>query len=329
VAKNNVQKRLAEVEKLRSQLPSPPLASAPFGERQAKQHQQRWAEHLGVPVIETNSIGMKLVLIPPGEFLMGSTDEEITVLIVRDKWDKSVATEGPRHRAKISKPFFLGMYSVTQREYEKVMGNNPSAFTERQMEASGFKPPLAQRQIEERGKDVQRVTGKDTSRHPVETVSWDDAIEFCRRLSATPAERAARRVYRLPTEAEWEYACRAGTTTRWSFGDDEASLRECAWFWGNSGATTHPVGEKKPNAWGLYDMEGNVLQWCADWFSADYYEQSPPNDPTGPPAGLYRVSRGSRWNIINPKSSRSASRNHTGPADARFDTIGFRVVVGP
>ena len=102
------------------------------------------------------------------------------------------------------------------------------------------------------------MAGKDTSRHPVETVNWDDAMEFCRKLSAMPAERAARRVYRLPTEAEWEYACRAGTTTRWYSGDDEAGLADVAWFNKNAGGMTHPVGEKKPNAWGLYDMHGNV-----------------------------------------------------------------------
>ena len=125
-----------------------------------------------------------------------------------------------------------------------------------------MRPPSSRRlpetEVKSRLDDRKKVAGKDTSRHPVETVNWDEAMEFCRRLSAMPAERAARRVYRLPTEAEWEYACRAGTTTRWYCGDDEAGLVDVAWFNKNAGRMTHPVGEKKPNAWGLYDMHGNV-----------------------------------------------------------------------
>ena len=169
------------------------------------------------------------------------------------------------------------------------------------------------------------MAGKDTSRHPVDTVSWDDATEFCRRLSAMPAERAARRVYRLPTEAEWEYACRAGTTTRWYSGDDEAALRECAWFDANSGGTTHPVGEKKPNAWGLYDMHGNVWQWCSDWFSADYYKQSPPCDPPGPAAGFGRVIRGGRFDFVASECRSAAFTTSTRPRTRTYN-FGFRVV---
>ena len=221
-----------------------------------------------------------------------------------------VPSEGPRHQVKITKPFYLGMYQVTQAEYEKVMGVNPSAFTEKQMDASAFKPPLDRKRDRRAGGGRKKVAGKDTSRHPVETVSWDEAMEFCRRLSAMPAERAARRVYRLPTEAEWEYACRAGTTTRWYCGDDEAGLADVAWFNKNAGGMTHPVGEKKPNAWGLFDMHGNVWQWCSDWFSADYYKQSPPSDPTGPPAGSDRVVRGGNWNYI-ASYCRSAFRSTT------------------
>jgi formylglycine-generating enzyme required for sulfatase activity len=151
-------------------------------------------------------------------------------------------------------------------------------------------------------------------------------LEFCRKLSAMPAERAARRAYRLPTEAEWEYACRAGTATRWYCGDDETSLADVAWCGKDSGKMPHAVGEKKPNAWGLYDMHGNVWQWCADWFTPDYYKQSLPSDPSGPPAGSRRVLRGGNWH--DPSSyCRSAFRSFTTPADHSHCT-GFRVVAG-
>jgi formylglycine-generating enzyme required for sulfatase activity len=216
------------------------------------------------------------------------------------------------------------MYQVTQAEYEKMMGVNPSAFTEKQMDASAFKPPLSDAEVKSRPVDRKTVVGKDTSRHPVETVSWDDAMEFCRRLSAMPAEQAARRVYRLPTEAEWEYACRAGTATRWYCGDDEVGLQECAWFNKNAGRMTHPVGQKRPNAWGLYDMQGNVSQWCADLHTKDYYQQSPSSDPAGPSAVSHHVVRGGNWGG-GPSRCRSAFRLDGAPAlRAQFD--GFRVV---
>ncbi len=138
--------------------------------------------------------------------------------------------------------------------------------------------------------------------------------------------RAARRVYRLPTEAEWEYACRAGTTTQWYCSGDEAGTFDAAWSWNNADGMTHPVGEKKPNAWGLYDMHGNPFQWCADWFSADYYQHSPPSDPMGPPTGSERVIRGGdlSWYASN---SRSAYRCKMPPAGRGYVT-GFRVVAG-
>jgi formylglycine-generating enzyme required for sulfatase activity len=274
------------------------------------------------------------VLIPPGEFEMGSTPEEVQWALeygkknrVADKWYYDhVPGEAPRHHVKITRPFCMAAYQVTQGEYEKVMGINPIAFTEKQVDASTFNPPLPETEVKCRVDYRKRVMGKDTSRHPVETVNWDEAMEFCRKLSAMPAERAASRTYRLPTEVEWEYACRAGTTTRWCCGDDEAGLQEYGWYNKNASGMTHPVGQKKPNVWGLYDMHGNVWQWCSDWFSADYYKQSPPSDAIGSPAGSYRVVRGGYWSY--PASScRSASRYTNGPATRRHGN-GFRVVVG-
>jgi formylglycine-generating enzyme required for sulfatase activity/serine/threonine protein kinase len=311
---------------------APPAAVAPFDAPKARAHQEAWAKYLGVPVEISNSIGMKLVLIPPGEFDMGSTPEEQAWAREEGKKDSGrplwyfdrLANEGPRHRVRITKPFLLGMYHTTQAEYQRVMGVNPSAFCPEPINASALNPPLADQGKADREQCGNKAAGVDTSRRPVETVSWEDAMEFCRRLSAMPAERAARRVYRLPTEAEWEYACRAGTTTRWSCGDEEARVLEHGWFSKNSDFTTHPVGQKKPSVWGLCDMHGNVWQWCADWFGQDYYRESPANDPAGAAAGSARVLRGGDHHFL-PSLSRSAYRYSLQPA-FRGHLFGFRVV---
>jgi formylglycine-generating enzyme required for sulfatase activity len=268
---------------------SPPPAVAPFDANKAKEHQEAWAKHLGVPVELTNSIGMKLVLIPPGEFMMGSPKELIEEELKAhsdDPWYKGhLPGEGPRHRVRITKPFYLGAYEVTQEEYQRVMGNNPSEFSAT-------------------GQHKDKVTGQDTKRFPVEMVSWDDAVDFCRKLSNLPEEKVAGRTYRLPSEAQWEYACRAGSTGRYSFSSgrsgipkeyEEHELSEFGWFNGNSDGMSHAVGGKRPSAWGLYDMHGNVWEWCQDWYDKDYYAKSPTDDPGGPPGGSNRVIRGGSW----------------------------------
>jgi formylglycine-generating enzyme required for sulfatase activity len=222
----------------------------------------------------TNSIGMKLVYIQPGEFQMGSNDGE--------------DDEKPLHTVKISKGFYMGIYEVTQEQYQKVMGNNPSEF--------------------------------EGSNLPVEMVSWDDAVEFCKKLSQTEGK-----TYRLPTEAEWEYACRAGTTTKFSFGDSESQLGDYAWYNQNSGEKAHPVGEKKPNAWGLYDLHGNVWEWCHDWYGGGYYASSPTNDPQGPSSGQGRVIRGGGWSY-GSGGCRVSFRVSINPNRRRV-YIGFRLVL--
>jgi formylglycine-generating enzyme required for sulfatase activity len=295
---------------------------------EAQQVQRQWGDDLGLPVEEPNSLGMPLVLIPPGMFQMGSRPDEIAWAVEHGEKNQEnqdrVASEAPRHPVTISRPFYLAKYLVTQAEFEKVMGVNPSAFTTKPMDSAAFPKPLPESEVKIRHEDTNKVAGKDTSRHPVETVMWPEAMEFCRRLSALPAERAARRVYRLPSEAEWEYACRAGTMTRWYSGDDPAGLADVAWFMDNSGGITHPVGEKKPNAWGLCDMYGNVRQWCADRFGADYYKQSVTSDPAGPPTGHLYVLRGG-FCRNDPSAFRSASRFCSTPR-ARGHAFGFRVV---
>ncbi len=299
-----IKQRLEEIDKLDREIPAaparsgPPLAIAPFDERTAKQHQAAWSKHLGVPVVWKSAIGMTFVLIPPGEFEMGSTEAEVAKLLAEARATKQpswyidrLPAEAPQHRVRITKPFYLGVTEVTQEQYERVMGANPSNFKGAQL--------------------------------PVEQVSWEDAVEFCRKLSELPAERSAGRVYRLPTEAEWEYACRAGTTTRWYGTDDEAALQEQAWFRANSGKTTHPVAQKRPNAWGLYDMHGNVRDWCSDWFGDRYDATSPLDDPIGSTRGSDRVYRGGGWNC-RASFCRASFRNRHVPGTRRND-LGFRL----
>jgi outer membrane protein assembly factor BamB len=252
----------------------------------------------------TNSIGMKLVRIPAGQFLMGSPDTDASA---RDD-------EKPQHQVRITRPFYLGTYEVTQQEFERVMGR-PCSF---------FSPT---------GAGADRVKGLDSARFPAEQVRWYDAVDFCRKLSALPEEKKASRVYRLPTEAEWEYACRAGTTTAFAFGDSLSSTQ--ANFDGNfphGGAKKGPfltrttrVGSYKPNAWGLYDMHGNVWEWCADWYGREYYKHAPPDDPAGPRKGAVRVIRGGEW-YGDARDCRSAFRYADLPGGV-FYVLGFRVVM--
>ena len=240
------------------------------------------------PKTITNSIGMKLVLIPKGTFMMGSPIEE-----------EGAENDEEQHQVTIGKDYYLGVTEVTQGQYEKVMGTNPSYFQKRVIRKS------------------------DSSMYPVEQVSWEDAVEFCKKLSDLPEEKKAGRVYRLPTEAEWEYACRAGSKAAYSFGANSKTLGDYAWFGENSGGQTHPVGEKKANAWGLYDMHGNVWEWCSDWYGV--YPKGSVSDPSGPSEGSDRVDRGGSW-INGAANCRSARRSGYDPSDRSFN-YGFRVAL--
>jgi formylglycine-generating enzyme required for sulfatase activity len=277
----------------------------------------------------TNSIGMKLALIPAGKFQMGAADGE----------DESKSDEKPQHRVRITKPFYLGMYEVTQGEFERVIGRNPSWFSAR-------------------GEHKESVSGQDTSRFPVEGICWYDAVDFCNKLSESENRPPCYRMtnvarngdgsikvvyasypnvavaggtgYRLPTEAEWEYACRAGTTTPFHFGtalNGSEANGDC----NNPYSTTEKgeyldqtttVGSYNPNAFGLYDMHGNVWEWCWDLYDKKYYGKSPEADPIGPSSGSDRVYRGGSWNTY--ALFRAALRDRNSPAH-RYDTLGFRV----
>jgi formylglycine-generating enzyme required for sulfatase activity len=182
------------------------------------------------------------------------------------------------------------------------------------------------KEVAERDPQTRKVVKEvDSSNHPVEQVSWEDAVEFCQRLSEMPEEKKAGRVYRLPTEAEWEYACRAGTKTVYSFGDDPKSLGDYAWFCSNSVKKTRLVGQKKPNAWGLYDTHGNVWEWCSDWYGD--YPKGAVADAVGVVEGSRRVMRGACWHS-GTAGLRSACR--VGNHSSHLNGIdGFRVAPSP
>jgi formylglycine-generating enzyme required for sulfatase activity len=190
----------------------------------------------------------------------------------------------------LSQAFEIGVHEVTRQQFMQLMGTT----------TSGIKGPG----------------------HPAENVSWKDAAEYCRKLSQLAEEKAAGHMYRLPTEAEWEYACRAGTETAFSFGDNEERLSKFAWHDANARNTTHPVGQLLPNAWGLYDMHGNVWEWCSDWHGE--YPIGAVTDPIGPAAGTYRVCKGGSFDFT-AWSCRSSNRYGNTPVSQVAD-LGFRVV---
>lgn len=237
----------------------------------------------GQPPVETlaatatidlgGGVTMEFVLIRPGSFKMGS--------------DRNDYDEKPVHKVTLTQPYYLGKYEVTQEQWERVMGNNPSHFKGAKL--------------------------------PVENVSWEDCQRFIRQIG----EKVGRK-FALPTEAQWEYACRAGTTTQYSCGDDPAVLDEYAWHAGNSELKTHPVGRKKPNPWGLYDMHGNVFEWCQDWY-AESYPEGDATDPTGAPEGDRRVIRGGAWLYVID-NLRSADRGFS-PPEYRINEYGLRCVM--
>ena len=284
--------------------------------------QQAWAEHLEVPTQWTNSVGMEFCLVPPGEFLMGSTQDVIDQEIAGDgrraMWDR-YRSEGPQRVVRITTPFFLGRHEVTQAQYRSVSGENPSYF---QPNGNGKKWIG----------DVD-----DTDQLPIETVSWMDAIRFCQQLSQSEDYpvgyqkdgeefRMLRTGYRLPTEAEWEFACRAGTVTRWSCGENEG-LRQHAFWVANSPRRPSPVGTMLPNALGLHDTHGNVFEWCFDYYDEKWYagEPNPSIDPTGPATGLRRVYRSGSW-WQRKSQTRSAFRGHHFPG-FQHEEHGIRVVL--
>ncbi|MCA8994031.1 MAG: SUMF1/EgtB/PvdO family nonheme iron enzyme, partial [Planctomycetaceae bacterium] len=305
---------------------APAPAIAPFTADEAKAHQEAWAKYLGVPVEYENSIGMKFRLIPPGEFMMGSTLEEIAAalsVVGEDKtWQEEVNSEGPQHRVVLTQPIYVGVTEVTQSQYENVVGTTPSHFSAT-------------------GDGREAVANLDTNDHPVERVTWNDAAEFCANLSQQSRLKPfyfrsgpsvtllAGNGYRLPTEAEWEFSCRAGTMTRFWCGTDDSDLLAAAWFRANAGSRTHPVGELKLNPFGLADVYGNVWEWTQDSWSTKSYNQLDATSLIDPlnltdTSPQHVIRGGYFWDV--PSYCRSSNRRTT-PPGAQYNNQGFRVVL--
>jgi formylglycine-generating enzyme required for sulfatase activity len=248
---------------------------------------------------QTNSVGMKFEAIPAGEFMMGRGrpySDILRLTTIHAGVDRAIKTEVPQHRVRIA-PFRLATTEVTQKQWEDVMGSRPW--------------------------HQKHSFVKEGPDFPATYVTWEQAREFCQRLS-----RKEGKTYRLPTEAEWEYACRAQTTTIFAFGDDSSKMKDFGWIADNAYSIgesfAHRVARQKPNAWGLYDMHGNVWEWCGDRYNDNYYAHAPVNNPKGPPDGTKRVIRGGSWRDSDTHA-RSAFRFGVLPSRADMN-IGFRVV---
>ena len=277
----------------------------------------------------TNSVGMKLVMIPAGAFLMGSPQNE----------EGRHASEGPQHEVEITQPFYMGVAPVTIGQFKAFVKDSGYKTEAEKDGKGGFGYNAAKRRAEQMPTYNWKNTGWDqTDEQPVVNVTWNDAVKFCEWLSKKEGK-----TYELPTEVEWEYACRAGTETRFWCGDKDEDLKGNANIadaslkekdptktdvvaWDDGYAFTSPVGKFKPNPWGLYDVHGNVWQWCADWFDRGYYANSPRQDPKGPDSGQERVLRGGSWLAGTPRECRAAERHHFEPSH-RNTHNGFRVVL--
>ncbi|MBI1348673.1 SUMF1/EgtB/PvdO family nonheme iron enzyme [bacterium] len=303
---------------------APKPAIAPFDAAQAIKHQQEWAAYLQVPVEYTNSIGMKFRLIPPGEFLMGSTDAEIDATLAAQTWltepfRAGVRSEAPQHRVIITKPYYLGVYEVTERQYLQVMQEHPEIHAHNDREQPSY------REHHQAG-------------FPLMEVTWEDSVKFCNRLciheGLLPTYTEERLIgnsgYALPTESQWENACRAGTASPYWNGDGD-KVWQSGWSYNNSEMYVHAVGELKANPYGLFDITGNLFEWCQDrWSLTSYaeFQSAPAIDPVGPSQDTElreRVQRGGSWHYAK-EDTRSAARR-PGPQTYGDIQIGVRLAL--
>ena len=313
----------------------------PFSSRDASVAQSSWAAHLKTELIVQAKNGHQMVLIPPGEFGMGN-EESVEKIIAGFSFlqgiDKNWFNDAPAHRVELTQPFWLSSTEVTVGQFRSFV-QKTGYKTEAERDGKGgegYDP--SQHDVVGDPKYTWKSTGFDqTDRHPVVNVSWNDAMEYCYWLSQETGDN-----YGLPTEAQWEYACRAGTQSRYHFGDDPSALVQSANSWDASTKQHFPhknnqlgendgavfsavVGRMSANSFGLHDLHGNVVEWCSDKYDQNYYQLSPTKDPAGPDRGSSRVLRGGSWNNI-AVNCRSASRYVSIPS-FRSNHIGFRVVL--
>lgn len=321
---------------------------APFDASRARDAQEAWAGHLGLPVESTNTLQIKLVVIPPGEFLMGSTDEQVAAAL---EWSKNPLrlnentrnrireTERPQHRVAIARPFLLATTEVTIGQFRQFVAETKYV-TEAEVfghaNAAGPSPASPEKK---NGFDWRNVGYAQIEEDAVSQVTWNDAVAFCNWLSKReklePSYERTEKLgwqqspnangYLLPTEAQWEYACRAGTTTQYSFGDDPGELEKYGWFLLNSGSNpVRRVASKPANPFGLYDMHGNLFEWCEDFYVARRYDDPDTEHTEAVPADPLRVLRGGDW-FGNALRCRSAFRGY-GAQSTRSDDVGFRLL---
>ncbi len=316
---------------------APALLVAPFDAAAAKSAQRAWSEFLGVPVETTNSLGMRFALIPPGEFAMGSTPAEIERVIqsnsaFKPEWG---AWEQPRHRVRITQPSLIGCHTVTRGQFAQFVAQTGFR-TDAETGKGSWVWEWGGSKLNETKTNWRTPGFGQSDDHPVVCVSWNDTQAFIKWLS-----QVEKREYRLPTEAIWEFACRAGTSTWHYLGEDPEQLArlgnvaDAAYkkkftdrlaIAANDGYVyTAPVGEFEPNTLGLYDLIGNVTEWCSDWFGGEYYTRSPTNDPAGPEIGCTRVRRGGSW-ADAASICRSASREW-GSHGYWCNHLGFRLLL--
>ncbi len=318
---------------------------------QARAYQEVWAKQLDVPIEQTNSIGLSLILIPPGIFLMGSSPEQVEVAIDMeeqfrtktgpDATRKLLENETPQHRVTLSRPLLMGSTELTIGQFRRFV-EATQYVTVTEKKGGGGKYDAESKKTIRDSSFTWRAPGHEVTDNSPAPIADEDAIAFCNWLSgAENFKPCYDRVadghwafvpdgngYRLPTEAEWEYACCAGSQGPFSFGDDVTQLERYDWYSVCSGRVSHPVGQKLPNPFGLYDMHANVHEWCQDWFAPDYYARTESTDPLGPDSGKNRVTRGGCF-YADRRTSRSAHcSSRSTDAYVAFETFGARVVRG-